>query len=51
MCDVFEACFVMGKYLKGIKEAEGEMQRRVGDRGDTTFLHFCGVVYALSLTG
>lgn len=25
MSDVFEACWVMGKYLQGVKEAEEEM--------------------------
>lgn len=56
MSDVFEACWVMGKYLQGVKEAEEEMEQGRGRVGGTkgritTFLHFSGVVYALSLTG
>lgn len=53
MSDVFEACWVMGKYLRGVKEAEEEMEGGGGatERRDTTFLHFSGAVCALSLTG
>lgn len=57
MSDVFEACWVTGKYLKGVKEAKGERAhgRRGGGVGaelrNTTFLHCSCIVYTLHLIG
>lgn len=44
MSDVFEACWVMGKYLQGVKEAEEEMEQgREGGEGVQRegLPHFC----------
>lgn len=45
MSDVFEVCWVMGKYLRGAKEAEGEGGAGATEEREITFLHFSSVVH------
>lgn len=44
-------CCVMGKYLSGVKEADGEIEQCWVGWGDTTFLHFSGSCVCIRFEG